>query len=171
MSNSIDCVICLIENGATVDVPDRLVDGTPLDLCTSDEMRKILEKPGEIMAAAIKAHFARSREHAKQLTSTEEALEAKSQDATDALREAEESRDRMQVEVALRQNAEQVTEETVNRLDAEKQARRLAERKLDECRKQLKAEQEKNYLLEQKVKELQEQKTALEEALLLTEKK
>ena len=77
MSNSIDCAICLIENGATVDVPDRLVEGTPLDLCTSEAMRAVLEKPEEIMAQAIKAHFARSRQLANTLASTEDSLAAK----------------------------------------------------------------------------------------------
>lgn len=77
MSNSVDCAICLIENGATVDVPDRLVEGTPLDLCTSEEMRKVLEKPEEIMAQAIKAHFARSRALAASLNAAEDTIAAK----------------------------------------------------------------------------------------------
>jgi hypothetical protein len=165
MSNNVDCVLTLIQHGATVDVPDRLVEGTPLDLATTDEMRMILEKPEEIMAQAIKAHYARSRELQGMLGGMEAELEVKSRETVDALREAEEARDRMQVEMSMRQNAEKVTEETQNRLEAEKQARRLAERKLEETKKALKAEQEKNYLLEQKIKELQQQKAALAEAL------
>lgn len=77
MSNSVECAICLIENGATVDVPDRLVEGTPLDLCTSEEMRRVLEKPEEIMAQAIKAHFARSRALAANLNQAEDLIAAK----------------------------------------------------------------------------------------------
>ena len=63
------------------------------------------------------------------------------QEAEDAKREAEECRNNMQVEMAFRQKAEQVTAETQNRLEAEKQARRLAERKLEETKRALKAEQ------------------------------
>merc|ERR1711865_860720 len=171
LNNNVDCAKALIVHGASVEIVDSLVEATPLDLASTDEMRCFLEAPHDVMSGAILSHYQECRALRAELTAQESEIAESLRTKDDALRQAEECTDRMKVEIALRKNAEQFKEEVEARLDAERQARRICEKKLADVREELRKANEYIAQLEAQVAELTRQKEALEVALNECERK
>merc|ERR1711865_1341091 len=171
LNNNVDCAKALIVHGASVEIVDSLVEATPLDLASTDEMRCLLEAPHDVMSGAILSHYQECRALRAELTAKESQVSEALKSKEDALRQAEEYTDRMKVEIALRKNAEQFKEEVEARLDAERQARRICEKKLADVREELRKASEYIAQLEAQVAELTRQKEALEVALNECERK
>merc|ERR1711865_185482 len=171
LNNNVGCAKALIEHGASVEIVDSLVEATPLDLASTDDMRCLLEAPHDVMSGAILGHYQECRALRAQLSAQESEIAESLRTKDDALRQAEECTDRMKVEIALRKNAEQFKEEVEARLDAERQARRICEKKLADVREELRKANEYIAQLEAQVAELTRQKEALEVALNECERK
>merc|ERR1719424_2462167 len=71
LNNNVGCAKALIEHGASVEIVDSLVEATPLDLASTDDMRCLLEAPHDVMSGAILGHYQECRALRAQLSAQE----------------------------------------------------------------------------------------------------